>query len=80
MPLRAVIKKGCAPAVRLVAGSELIDRDGPDLQPANRAAAFCGRGALGLANEGASGPCDNRLSKSDRELGLSWHSSDYRGR
>jgi hypothetical protein len=35
MPLRAVMKKGCAPAVRLVAGSELIDKDGPDLRPDN---------------------------------------------
>ena len=39
MQLRAVMKKGCAPAVRLV--SELIDKDGPDLRPDNRVSGLC---------------------------------------
>jgi hypothetical protein len=35
MPLLAVVKKGGAPGVRLVAGSESINSDGADLRAAS---------------------------------------------
>jgi hypothetical protein len=42
MPLWTGSEKGRRSHFLLVAGSAPIDRDGPDLRPANRAAAFCG--------------------------------------
>jgi len=62
-----VVKKGGAPTAPLAARLASIDRDGPDLRRANRAAAFCGRGAgtLSPCNR-VSGPCDDQPSKSNR--------------
>jgi hypothetical protein len=73
------MKKGGAPAVRLVAGSELIDRDGPYLWLDNHAGGFRSRGDLISPRNRVGGLCDDLPSKSNRYWALRLHSSEYRG-
>jgi hypothetical protein len=57
MPLWAGSEKGRQ--FDRIAGSQSIRRDCPDLRPANRTAAFCGRGAPISPCNRVSDPCED---------------------